>query len=61
MSQTVRLGSLEILKLRWCLAGYADGRVGKSNCIRNGLLSRFVKAKNVDVFAEGQDQDQVLG
>lgn len=25
---------------RWCRAGFADGRVGRRNCIRNGLLSQ---------------------
>lgn len=42
------------------LGYYADDRVGKSNCIRNSLLSRFVEAKNVDVFAVSQDQEQEL-
>lgn len=42
------------------LGGYADGRVGKSNCIRNSLISRFVEAKNVDMFAVSQNQEELV-
>lgn len=42
------------------MGGYAGGRVGESNCIRNSLLSRFVEAKNVDMFAVSQNQEREL-
>lgn len=42
------------------MGGYADGRLGKDNCIRNSLFSRFVEAKSVDMFAVSQGQEQEL-
>lgn len=46
-----------------CLAGHADGRVGRSNSIRNRPLSQdlWSLAKSVDMFPGGQDQDQEVG
>lgn len=47
---------------RWCCAGFADGRVGRRNCIRNGLLSQGLWRQRIwTCFQSARWQDQKLG